>query len=88
MIKTVTFHPSRIGCPSIPATMKGIIVGLPGVAAVTIRYDDRSLDVSFDDAKISEALISQAVGQELGLALFLGQPGGRLTGNVAETCPK
>ena len=87
MIKKVTFHPSRIGCPSIPAQMKGIIRSLPGVAEVDVRYDDRSLDVTFDDGKLTERDIIQEVGETLGLALRVGVPGGKIEGDVAETCP-
>lgn len=87
MMKTVTLHPSRIGCPSIPATMKGMIISLPGVKDVIIRYDDRSLDVTFNDKKISEKDIIKTVGKDLGLALWSGKPGGKLEGNVADTCP-
>lgn len=87
MTKKVTFHPSRIGCPSIPAQMMGMIRSLPGVSDVAVRYDDRSLDVTFDDIKVSEKDIIKKVGQELGLALWVGKPGGRLEGDVSETCP-
>ncbi|MEK7208285.1 MAG: hypothetical protein AAB699_01920 [Patescibacteria group bacterium] len=87
MIKKVTFHPSRIGCPSIPAQMMGMIRSLPGTIDVSVRYDDRSLDVTFDDTKLSPADIIKKVGQELGLALWVGAPGGRLKGDVSETCP-
>ena len=34
MTKTITLHPSRIGCPSIPGTMKGIVSSIAGVADV------------------------------------------------------
>ena len=54
MIKATTFHPSRIGCPSLPGTMKGIVGSMPGVKDVAVRYEERSLDVTFDDAEISE----------------------------------
>ena len=87
MIKKVTFHPSRIGCPSIPAQMKGIIRSLPGVAEVNVRYDDRSLDVTFDEGKLTERDIIQEVGETSGLALWVGVPGGKIEGDVSETCP-
>lgn len=87
MTKTVTFHPSRIGCPSIPGTMKGIVMTLPGVAAVKVRYEDRSIDVTFDDAKTSEDAIIAAIGKEMGLAMETGEAGGKKEGGAAETCP-
>ena len=52
-MKKITLHPSRIGCPSIPGTMKGIVSSLPGVAYVAVRYEERSLDVEYDEEKIS-----------------------------------
>lgn len=87
MTTNVTMHPSRIGCPSIPGTMKGIISSIPGVQEVTVRYEDRSVDVSFDDAMTSPEAIAHAVGVELGLALETGETNGAKEGNVAETCP-
>ncbi len=87
MIKNVTLHPSRIGCPSIPGTMKGIVMSLPGVSAVRVRYDDRSIDVTFDDAVISADAIIAAIGREMGLAMEVGEDGGKKEGGAAETCP-
>lgn len=87
MKKTVTFHPSRIGCPSIPGTMKGIIMSLPGVEDVKVRYEDRSVDVSFDDGKISTDEIAAAIGKEMGLAVVPGETGGRQEGGAAISCP-
>ena len=87
MIKNVTLHPSRIGCPSIPGTMKGIIMSVKGVQDVTVRYDDRSVDVAFDDAKTSVEEIIKAVGDEMGLALEEATPGSTKDGNVAQSCP-
>ena len=86
-MKTVTLHPSRIGCPSIPGTMKGIIHSIPGVDTVVVRYEDRSLDVTFDETKTSADEIIKNIGQEIGLALEIGEPGGKKDGSVADTCP-
>lgn len=84
-----TFYPSRIGCPSIPGTVKGIIASLPGVAEVKVRYEERAVEVAFDDAEISAEAISKKIGEEIGLAFEAhdappGPPGG---GSAAETCP-
>ena len=87
MIKTVTLHPSRIGCPSIPGTMKGIIMSVKGVHNVMVRYEDRSVDVTFDDADTTIEQIIKAVGNEMGLALEPTAHGSSKDGNVAETCP-
>ena len=87
MIRTQTFHPSRIGCPSIPGTMKGIVMGVPGVSEVKIRYEDRSIDVTFDDDKTSPAVIIKEIGREMGLAMQVGEDGARKDGGAAETCP-
>ena len=88
MVKTITLHPSRIGCPSIPGTMKGIIVSIPGVRDADVRYDDRSLDVTFDDAKTSADEIIKAIGREMGLAMEVAEShGAKKDGNVADTCP-
>ena len=87
MIKTVTLHPSRIGCPSLPGTMKGIINSMPGVEEVKVRYEERSLDVTYDDSQTSGEEIVKKIGEELGLAMEIGETNGRKDGNVADTCP-
>jgi len=88
MKKTITLHPSRIGCPSIPGTMKGIVMSVPGVQDVKVRYEERSLDVTFDSGKASEQDIIKKIGQEMGLAMEVGEThGARKEGNVADTCP-
>ena len=87
MIKTKTLHPSRIGCPSIPGTMKGIVMGIPGVSEVKVRYEDRSVDVIFDDERTSAAAIIKEIGREMGLAMEAGEPGVKEDGEVAESCP-
>ena len=88
MIKTITLHPSRIGCPSIPGTMKGIIMSVKGVHNVMVRYEDRSVDVTFDDADTTIEQIIKAVGNEMGLSLEVAKSGGSpASGDVAETCP-
>ena len=86
-MKTITLHPSRIGCPSIPGTMKGMMLSITGVSAVKVRYEDRSLDVTFDEARVSPEEIIKKIGEETGLGLEIGELGGSKLGNVAETCP-
>lgn len=87
MIKTITLHPSRIGCPSIPGTMKGIVSSIPGVTHVKVRYEERSLDITFDNAMTSSDTIIKKIGGELGLAMEIGEPGGSKKGSAAKTCP-
>lgn len=87
-LRTVTLHPSRIGCPSIPGTMKGMILSFKGVREVVIHYQQRSLDVTFDDAETSEQNIIQAIGKEMGLALHTEEHhAGKDRVGIAETCP-
>lgn len=87
MIKTITLHPSRIGCPSIPGTMKGIVMSLSGVLHVAIRYEERAIDITFDDEKIAIEKIQEAIGREMGLAMTAGEPGGAKEERTADTCP-
>lgn len=86
-MKTVTFHPSRIGCPSIPGTMKGVVNSIEGVESAEVHYEERSLDVTFDEKKTSTEEIIKSVGKEMGLALEEVEPGSRKKENVANTCP-
>ena len=87
MIKTVTIHPSRIGCPSIPGTIKGIVMSFPGVQDVKVRYEERSLDVSFDEDRVTPEEITKKIGEEMGLAMEVAEHGSKKQENVANTCP-
>ncbi len=69
MIKKATLHPSRIGCPSLPGTMKGIVMSIGGVKDVAIVYEERSLLVTFDDAATSVEAIVKKIGEETGIAM-------------------
>ena len=86
MIQKITLHPSRIGCPSIPGTMKGIVHSLKGVEDVNVRYEDRSLDVTFDDEQVSLDEIIKKIGDEMGLAMEVGEWKASKEGGAAETC--
>ena len=86
-MKTITLHPSRIGCPSIPGTMKGIVSSIPGVADVKVRYEDRALDISYEESQISVDDIIKKIGSEMGLAMETGEPGASKAGTAAESCP-
>lgn len=87
MIKTLTFHPSRIGCPSIPGTMKGIVMSISGVKEVKVRYEERAIDVTFDETKTSSDEIIKKIGEEMGLAMEVSEHGSKKDENVANTCP-
>ena len=68
--------------------MKGIVLSLPGVQDVHVRYEERCLDVVFDDEKISQEEIIKKIGQEMGLAMEATETrGSSKEGNVADTCP-
>lgn len=86
MIKAVVLNPSRIGCPSIPGTMKGMIMSIKGVKEVKIRYEERSLEVTFDDTETGEEEITKKIGAEMGLAMKSGD-GNKDGGSAADTCP-
>lgn len=67
--------------------MKGIISSLPGVQRVDVRYEERSLDITFDDALISADAFIRKIGEELGLSMVLGETYGKKDGRAADTCP-
>ncbi len=87
MTKTLTFRPSRIGCPSIPGTVKGIVMSIPGVVDAKIHYDERSVDVRFDDAKTDEQMITKKIGAEMGLAFEPTALHDGFSEDAAATCP-
>jgi len=87
MKKDITLHPSRIGCPSIPGTMKGIVFSIDGVERVDVRYEERSLDITFDTEKTSVDGIIAEIGKEMGVAMEVADSGAKKEENVAHTCP-
>lgn len=62
-------------------------MSLPGVIAVRVRYEDRSVDVTFNDEMIAVEKIKEVVGREMGLAMEEGEVGGKKEEGAAETCP-
>lgn len=62
-------------------------MSMKGVKEVTVRYEERSLDVTFDDTETSEDEIVKKIGQEMGLALQSDGKGGSEKGNASDTCP-
>jgi len=67
--------------------MKGIIMSVKGVRDVTVHYETRSVDVTFDDTQATIEQIIKAVGNEMGLALEAAEPDSKKSDNIAETCP-
>lgn len=59
---------------------------MEGVKEVDVRYEERSLDVTFDDEKTSVGVIIKKIGQEMGLMMEEGEFMAKM-GDVAETCP-
>ena len=86
-MSTTTISPARIGCPSLSGTMKGIVMGMRGVEAVKVNYEERSFVVTYDEAVTSPEAIVKAIGAELGLAMEVGESDGKKGGNVADTFP-
>jgi len=64
------------------------VSSIPGVQEVKVRYEERSLDITFDEEQTSEQEIAKKIGQELGLAMEIAEShGAKKEGNVSETCP-
>ena len=87
MIQKIILKPSRIGCPSIPGTMKGIILSIKGVKEVTVHYESRALDITYEDSEISYQSIIDKIGQEMGLALEVANAKNLMPQDVSQTCP-
>ena len=62
-------------------------MSLSGVSEVKVHYEDRSVDVTFDDEKTSAEKIKEVIGKEMGLAMEVGEDGGKKQGGAAESCP-
>lgn len=86
MIQTITLIPARISCPSIPGTMKGIVISLPGVTDVKVNYEERSLSITFDNDKLTPEKIIKEIGRETGLAMAI-KTNNSSTNNNPDTCP-
>ena len=61
--RTVGVVIDRMDCPTCPVTIKKALMKDPGVSRVAVHYDQKRLDVSFDDAKTSvEAILKTTAG--------------------------
>ena len=60
---------------------------MPGVEEAKIHYEERSVDVRFDDAKVSEADITKKIGEEMGLAFEPVALHDGFKEDVSQSCP-
>ena len=60
MIKK-TFRVSDMHCPNCAMTLEGIEDDLPGIRQISASYQKMQMTVEFDEAKVSEAQILEAV---------------------------
>ena len=58
--KSVTLSIPSMDCAACPITVKQALTKVDGVKAVSSNLDKRQTTVTFDDAKVSTALITQA----------------------------
>ena len=65
----------------------GMVRSIKGVTDVQIHYEERSLDVTYDDAETSPDAIIKTIGKEMGLALEVEQLGIKHKEDGSETCP-
>lgn len=61
-------------------------MSIKGVKEVRVKYEERSLEVTFDDAETSEDEITKKIGEEMGLAMR-ADGGDKDGGSAANTCP-
>jgi mercuric ion binding protein len=57
--RTVTLSIPFMDCAACPITVKHALTKLDGVKAVSSNLDKRQTTVTFDDAKVTSALITQ-----------------------------
>ncbi len=58
--QSVTLSIPSMDCAACPITVKQALTKVEGVKAVSSNLDKRQTTVTFDDAKVSPALIAQA----------------------------
>ena len=57
--KTVTLSIPSMDCAACPITVKQALAKVDGIMAVSSNLDKRQTTVTFDDAKVSPALITE-----------------------------
>jgi copper chaperone CopZ len=60
MIKK-TFRVSDMHCPNCAMTLEGIEDDLPGIKQINASYQKMQMTVEYDEARVSEAQILEAV---------------------------
>ena len=56
--ETVTLNVSGMTCPACPITVKKALEKVPGVSKVEVRFENKQVLVTFDDAKTNtDALV-------------------------------
>ena len=60
MIKK-TFRVSDMHCPNCAMTLEGIEDDLPGIRQISASYQKMQMTVEYDEAKVSETQILEAV---------------------------
>jgi mercuric ion binding protein len=58
--RTVTLAVQNMYCAACPHTVKASLQAVPGVAAVSVSYEDKTAIVTFDDAKTNVNVLTTA----------------------------
>ena len=58
--KSVTLAVPGMTCPTCPVTIKKALLKKQGITAVAVRYQEKKLVVSFDDAKTTPEAIMKS----------------------------
>ncbi len=59
--RTVSIVIDKMDRPACPVTLKKALMKEPGVSAVTVHYDQKRLDVGFDDTKATADAILKTI---------------------------
>lgn len=62
-IRTITLSVPGMTCPTCPITVKKALLSEHGVTAVAVHYEQKRLEVTFDDASITSQAIVNATGK-------------------------
>ena len=58
---TTTFDVPDIHCGHCATSIEGAVQQLPGISEVSVRIDDRAVDVTFDEASVVVSSIVAAI---------------------------
>jgi len=56
----VTLDVPGMTCPTCPVTIKKYLLKQPGVTRVTVHYENKQLDVAYEDSKTTPAAIAKS----------------------------